>query len=172
MMDLGGGGPEGAGRVIHRASPLRELLASPPPRRAGNGAFIMHEHDVLENRTKVQCVISAVEKDHPKDLKRPLTREFLEDTLRDWLDETKRPSEIAHAFQAYSAVRRDRCQRVIDSSRGTGLIFCGQDPEAGLEPNKMMGLLAPRWGFIGGIDFDSYKEEALGRMKQLQGQGD
>lgn len=51
---------------------------------AGNGAFIMH--DVLENRTKVQCVVSAVEKDHPEDRKRPLTREFLEETLHDWLD--------------------------------------------------------------------------------------
>lgn len=51
---------------------------------AGNGAFIMH--DVLENRTKVQCVVSAVENDPPKDRKRPLTREFLEETLHDWLD--------------------------------------------------------------------------------------
>lgn len=51
---------------------------------AGNGAFIMH--DVLENRTKVQCVISAIEKDPPKDRKRPLDREFLENTMRDWLD--------------------------------------------------------------------------------------
>lgn len=51
---------------------------------AGNGAFIMH--DVLDNGTKVQCVISAIEKDHPKDRKRPLSREFLEETLRDWLD--------------------------------------------------------------------------------------
>ncbi|KAK2599766.1 hypothetical protein N8I77_011492 [Diaporthe amygdali] len=203
---------------------------------AGNGAFIMH--DVLENRTKVQCVVSAIEKDHPKDRKRPLTREFLEETLREWLDgpvgkgmielmldqsdpqaysqwehkatstfangqiciagdaahattpwqgagagqafedalilgtllgEVKRPSEISHAFQAYSAIRKDRCQRVIDSSRGTGLIFCGQDPEAGLEPDKIMGLLAPRWGKIGGIDFDTYKEEALAKMKELQG---
>lgn len=49
----------------------------------GNGAFVMH--DVLENRTKVQCVISAVEHDPPKDRKRPLTREFLEATLHDWL---------------------------------------------------------------------------------------
>lgn len=176
MMDLGGGGdPEDAGRVVHRASLLRELLAPIPTDRlhaskklseitpdtddniqiifgdgaketfhaiigadgifgavrryvlqenadaegpspagfwdcrnlvpferarealgaeyfeqdrqygwAGNGAFIMH--DVLENRTKVQCVISAVEKDHPKDRKRPLTRGFLEETLREWLD--------------------------------------------------------------------------------------
>lgn len=51
---------------------------------AGDGAFIMH--DVLENRTKVQCVISAVDKNPPKDRKRPLTREILEETLHDWLD--------------------------------------------------------------------------------------
>lgn len=51
---------------------------------AGNGAFVMH--DVLENGTKVQCVVSAIEKDHPKDRKRPLTRELLEETLHDWLD--------------------------------------------------------------------------------------
>lgn len=51
---------------------------------AGNGAFIMH--DVLDNRTKVQCVISAVENDPQKDRKRPLTREFLENILHDWLD--------------------------------------------------------------------------------------
>lgn len=85
------------------------------------------------------------------------------------LGKVTRASEITHAFQAYSAVRRDRCQKVIDSSRGTGLIFCGQDPDAGLEPDKMIGLLAPRWGFIGGIDFDAYKEEALGKLKELQG---
>lgn len=84
------------------------------------------------------------------------------------LGEVKAPSEISHAFQAYSAVRKERCQRVIDSSRGTGQIFCGQNPEAGLEPDKIMGLLAPRWGFIGGIDFDAYKKEALAKMQELR----
>ncbi|KUI66790.1 Salicylate hydroxylase [Cytospora mali] len=206
---------------------------------AGNGAFIMH--DVLDNRTNIQCVISAIEKDPPKDRKRPLTREFLEETLHDWLHgpigkgmidnlanqlildqpepqaysqwehkstrtfsngrvcivgdaahastpwqgagtgqafedamilgtllgETKVPSEITRAFQAYNAVRRDRCQRVIDSSRGTGLIFCGQDPDAGLDPEKIRGLLAPRWDFIASIDLAAYKEEALEKMKAL-----
>lgn len=82
------------------------------------------------------------------------------------LAETKDPSGIARAFQAYDAVRRDRTQRVIDSSRGTGLIFCGQS-EAGLDPAKIMGLLAPRWGFIAGIDLVAYKEEALQKMKEL-----
>lgn len=85
------------------------------------------------------------------------------------LSEIKLPSEVACAFQAYDTVRRERCQRVIDSSRGTGLIFCGQNPEAGLDPDKVRTLLAPRWGFIGGIDLAAYKEEALAKMKALRG---
>ncbi|ROV87740.1 hypothetical protein VMCG_10580 [Cytospora schulzeri] len=201
---------------------------------AGHRAFVMH--DVLANRTKVQCVISAVEKDPPKDRKRPLTRGLLEETLHDWLDgpigkgmidlildqaepqaysqwehkstrtfsngrvcivgdaahastpwqgagtgqafedamilgtllrEAKVSCELDRAFQAYDAVRRDICQRVIDSSRGTGMIFCGQDPDAGLDPGKIRGLLAPRWGFIAGIDLAAYKEGALKEMKAL-----
>lgn len=50
----------------------------------GHGAFVMH--DVLDNGTNVQCVISAVETDPPKDRKRPLTREYLEKVLQPWLD--------------------------------------------------------------------------------------
>lgn len=50
----------------------------------GHGAFLMH--DVLDNGTNVQCVVSAVEKDLPKDRKRPLTRQYLEEFLQPWLD--------------------------------------------------------------------------------------
>jgi salicylate hydroxylase len=50
---------------------------------AGDGAFIMH--DVLENRTLVQCVISATEKSPSVDRKHILTRESLTDTLGSWL---------------------------------------------------------------------------------------
>lgn len=49
----------------------------------GDGAFLMH--DVLENRTMVQCVVSAVEKDPPQDRKRNLTRESLNETLGSWI---------------------------------------------------------------------------------------
>lgn len=83
------------------------------------------------------------------------------------LGETKQPSGLACAFQAYDAVRRERCQRIITSSRGTGLIFCGQS-EAGLEPEKVRNLLLPRWGCIS-LDLDAHKEDALARMKALQG---
>ncbi|KAM7223002.1 salicylate hydroxylase [Rhypophila decipiens] len=53
----------------------------------GEGAFIMH--DILEHRTMVQCVVSAVEdlEGQPDgSRKRPLTREFLKKTLYKWLD--------------------------------------------------------------------------------------
>lgn len=85
------------------------------------------------------------------------------------LGEIKAPSEIDSAFKAYDAMRRDRCQQVIDSSRGTGLIMCGQDPDAGLDPEKVRNLLAPRWGFIYSLDLKAYKEETLAKMKVLQG---
>uniref|UniRef100_A0A8H7K438 FAD-binding domain-containing protein n=1 Tax=Bionectria ochroleuca TaxID=29856 RepID=A0A8H7K438_BIOOC len=51
---------------------------------AGDGAFILH--DVLENGTLVQCVISAVEDESPRDRKHLLTREFLNKILASWLD--------------------------------------------------------------------------------------
>jgi salicylate hydroxylase len=47
----------------------------------GEIAFIMH--DVLENGTLVQCVISAVEREAPKDRRHVLTRESLTETLKD-----------------------------------------------------------------------------------------
>ncbi|KAI2467250.1 salicylate hydroxylase [Annulohypoxylon bovei var. microspora] len=50
----------------------------------GDGAFILH--DILEDRTMVQCIISAAEPDPPKDRKTPLTKEFLNKTLDKWLD--------------------------------------------------------------------------------------
>jgi salicylate hydroxylase len=50
----------------------------------GDGGFLMH--DVLENRTMVQCVISAIEKSPTNDRKRTLNREILSQTFRNWLD--------------------------------------------------------------------------------------
>lgn len=85
------------------------------------------------------------------------------------LGEIKVVSEIDSAFNAFDAVRRDRCQQVIDSSRGTGQILCGQNPDAELDPDKVKNLLAPRWGFLYRIDLAAYKEEALAKMRAFQG---
>lgn len=84
------------------------------------------------------------------------------------LGKVRTPSDIAHAFGAYSSVRKERSQRVIDSSRGTGLIMCGQS-SAGLDPAKIGGELFGRWEFISSLDLQAYKEEALVKMKALQG---
>lgn len=84
------------------------------------------------------------------------------------LGEVATPADIDPAFGAYSAVRKERCQRVVDSSRGTGLIMCGQSP-AGLDPAKIGGKLAGRWDFIAGMDLQTHKEEALAKMRALRG---
>ncbi|KAK4169819.1 salicylate hydroxylase [Cladorrhinum sp. PSN259] len=50
----------------------------------GDQAFVMH--DIAEARTQVQVVISAVEKESPREgRKQKLTREGLKETLKDWL---------------------------------------------------------------------------------------
>ncbi|RWA04942.1 hypothetical protein EKO27_g10161 [Xylaria grammica] len=199
----------------------------------GDGGFLMH--DVLENRTVVQCVISAVERSPTNDRKRPLTREILTQTLRNWLDgpiakgmielaleqddlygysqwehkETPRywngtvcligdaahamtpwqgsgaamafedamimqelfrsvhsPAQIEAAFKAYDALRRPRCQRVIDSSRETGMILCGQAKEAGLDPDKLGLLLSTKWDFIAGLDMKDHKSDAVIKLNE------
>ncbi|TGJ82858.1 hypothetical protein E0Z10_g5905 [Xylaria hypoxylon] len=201
----------------------------------GDEAFLMH--DVLENRTMVQCVISGIEKDpamDPKERKCSLTREGLEESLRSWLggpiadgminlaldqSDPSRYSQWEHkstptyakqhvclvgdaahattpwqgagtglaiedamvlaallakvssaediesAFRAYDWVRRPRCQQVIDSSRETGRILCGQ---SGLQADNLRGLLAPRWNFIFGLDMEIHKQDALDKMRKFQ----
>ncbi|KAM7185745.1 hypothetical protein V8F20_011682 [Naviculisporaceae sp. PSN 640] len=212
----------------------------------GDGAFIMH--DILEDRTMVQCVISAVEDRVAEGLpdgcrKRPLTREFLKKTLRTWwggpiakgaieksdtdldiqlmlnqpnpqaysqFEHKSTPTyyrnntcivgDAAHAttpwqgagagqaledamilgalfteissadqvnavFRVFDTVRRQRCQRVIDSSRGTGSAFCGQGPElAALEPDGFRGRLKGRWDFIFELDFGRYIQDAKEKL--------
>lgn len=115
----------------------------------GDGAFLLY--DIFENQTMSQVVISAIENDLPRDhgeRKRPLTREFLEGALKNWLDGL-------------------RCQRVIDSSRVTGIICGGREEGAGLDPKRLLEALKDRWGFIMGLDLDENREEALGKMDEF-----
>ncbi|RWA09225.1 hypothetical protein EKO27_g5884 [Xylaria grammica] len=160
----------------------------------GEGAFLMH--DPLESRTVVQCVVSAIERDpgtNPKDRKRPLSRELLEESLHGWLDgpiakgiidgagiglaiedamvlgvllaKVSSKEDFECAFQAYDTVRRPRCQRIIDSSRETGHILCGQ---SGLQADELRGLLAPQWNFLFGLDMSAHKQDAMDNMREFQ----
>ncbi|KAI0555864.1 salicylate hydroxylase [Xylaria curta] len=74
-------------------------------------------------------------------------------------------NEIEAAFQAFSDVRQPRCQKVIDSSRETGIIFCGRHPAAGLDPERLNEALMTRWQHIHGLDHDTHKSEALEKFE-------
>ncbi|KAH9909071.1 salicylate hydroxylase [Xylariomycetidae sp. FL2044] len=200
----------------------------------GNNCFIMH--DVLENRTMVQFVLSAIDKEVRSDRERPLTRELLADTLKDWPDkpiaqaviellseakdlkaysewehkstpayakghvcvvgdaahaatpwqgagaglaiedaavlghllaQVKGRDELDACFSAFDAVRRPRGQRVVDSSRGTGQILCGRDPDIGLDGDKLKKGLPGRWAFIWGLDLAAHQQDALEAMQAI-----
>lgn len=73
--------------------------------------------------------------------------------------------EIGAALEAYDLTRRPRCQQVIDSSRETGRILCGQ---VDLHADELRKLLAPRWNFIFGLDMELHKREALDALKTAQ----
>lgn len=77
---------------------------------------------------------------------------------------------VEAAFRAYDAVRRPRCQQVIDSSRGTGQIMCGRGKDVGLDPDGLRSALAARWDFIFALDLEAHKQEALEKIGELQGE--
>lgn len=69
----------------------------------GDGAFLMH--DILENRSMVQFVITAVEKESPEDRKTSLTRELLENTLRSWPDKPVASGAIQASLRVLAITR-------------------------------------------------------------------
>jgi salicylate hydroxylase len=71
------------------------------------------------------------------------------------------------ALKVYDEVRRPRTQRVVKSSRETGLIFCGRNPEYTLDVAGVQGKLPSRWDFI--LDFDNAKarDEAVQKLKAV-----
>ncbi|KAI0010716.1 FAD/NAD(P)-binding domain-containing protein [Xylariaceae sp. FL0662B] len=73
--------------------------------------------------------------------------------------------EIAAAFRAFDALRRPRCQRVIDTGRETGRLFCGQDEATGLDPNKLNEALGRTFAHVGALNLESHKEDALKTMR-------
>lgn len=74
------------------------------------------------------------------------------------------PAESLVALQIYDQVRRPRTQRIVESSRGTGLMLVGKGEVTGLDLEKLRQDLLPRWDFI--IDFDNGKarDEAVEMM--------
>lgn len=76
-------------------------------------------------------------------------------------------AQASLALKVYDQVRRPRTQRVVESSRGTGMMRTGLDREVGLDLLKFRQRLLSRWDFI--IDFDNKQHcaDALADMESL-----
>lgn len=76
-------------------------------------------------------------------------------------------TQLQAALKVYDEARRPRTQRVVASSRNTGLIFNGRNPDYTLTYEGLHGRLPSRWDFI--LDFDNAKarDEALQKLELL-----
>ncbi|KAJ4421148.1 hypothetical protein N0V82_003912 [Gnomoniopsis sp. IMI 355080] len=70
------------------------------------------------------------------------------------LGRTRNQVEAEKALKVYDKIRRPRTQRIVESSRGTGVIVTGKGEE-GLDLAKLKQNLLPRWDFI--LDYDNEK---------------
>ncbi|KAI0186502.1 salicylate hydroxylase [Xylaria flabelliformis] len=79
------------------------------------------------------------------------------------LGRAKSPVEAQAALKAYDHVRRPRTQRIVESSRQTGMMLIGKGGQTGFEMKKA-GNLLPRWDFILDIDMLEHRNEAIQKM--------
>lgn len=84
------------------------------------------------------------------------------------LGRSKTLEEATLALRVYDQVRRPRTQRIVESSRGTGVIMIGRGDETGLDLAKLKEKLLPRWDFI--LDFDN--AEARDEAIKIMDRGD
>ncbi|KAK6211793.1 hypothetical protein LQW54_005652 [Pestalotiopsis sp. IQ-011] len=91
----------------------------------------------------------------------------IEDTLilSTLLSRAKTPKDATAALKAYDQVRRPRTQRIVESSRGTGLIITGQGEETQLDLHRLKEKVLPRWDFILNIDMEKHRDDAIKLMK-------
>ncbi|KAI1761755.1 hypothetical protein GGR53DRAFT_504276 [Hypoxylon sp. FL1150] len=77
------------------------------------------------------------------------------------------PKKSTSHIKLFDAIGTPRCQRTIDSNRGTGEIFCGWNLDVGVDVQKLRNALPVRWGFIH-IDLTTHKEEALAKLSEFK----
>jgi len=75
--------------------------------------------------------------------------------------------ELEAAFQAFDAVRRPRCQAVIDSSKEAGRLFCGQNPDVGTSADKLGNALGPLFAYIEELDLVAHKQAAQNEFQRF-----
>ncbi|KAI0390279.1 salicylate hydroxylase [Xylariaceae sp. FL0594] len=80
--------------------------------------------------------------------------------------------DVRTALSVFDVVRRPRCQRIIESSRETGMIMCGLSDDVGMNVREMREALESRWVFIHAFDLEKHIEDALRRLGSLQENSD
>ncbi|KAI0189061.1 hypothetical protein F4808DRAFT_445754 [Astrocystis sublimbata] len=79
------------------------------------------------------------------------------------LGRARSPIEAQAALKAYDHVRRPRTQRIVESSRVTGMMLLGKGGQTGMEMKKS-GNLLPRWDFILDLDMLEHRNQAIQKM--------
>lgn len=77
---------------------------------------------------------------------------------------------VAHAIialEVYDKVRLERTQKIVESSRETGVMMTGKGKKTGLNLKSLKEELPQRWDFI--INFDNKKhcDQAIELMESL-----
>jgi salicylate hydroxylase len=70
-------------------------------------------------------------------------------------------ADISNVFKAFDAVRRPRCQEVIDKSRETGLLSCHHKGDLGLSPSQLGDMIRNLSAPLYDIDLEAHKKSAL-----------
>lgn len=81
-----------------------------------------------------------------------------------------RAETVAHAIVAlkvYDTVRRERTQRIVESSRETGVMMTGKGKKTGLNLKNLKEELSQRWDFIINFDIQEHCEEAIQLMESF-----
>ncbi len=87
--------------------------------------------------------------------------------LRTLLASIRLPEQLDAALRAYDEVRRPRTQRIVESSRATGMIMSGRGEGIGVNAEKMREGLKERWEFIYDFDIGSHQADALAALKRI-----
>lgn len=82
------------------------------------------------------------------------------------LGHAKSVEQARIALKTYDLVRREHTQRIVRSSRETGIMRTGRG-EIGLDLQKQREHLLSRWDFIINFDNKRHCEEALEVMNNL-----
>jgi salicylate hydroxylase len=77
-------------------------------------------------------------------------------------------NDLEDAFKAYDKMRRQRSQKIAETSRVSRAMLCGES-EAEIDPANLKAVFASRSAFIHELDMEKYKTETLEAYREMKG---